>query len=441
MAAKVHRSGPQEVRPDYVPVDVYISRDWLELEREKLWPKVWQWVCREEEIPNPGDFYTYDILDDSISVIRRQDGSIGAYFNACPHRGRRLTEGCGRQGKFHCKFHGWQFDLHGTPVEIVDRDDWANGLQDREVALTPVKVGRWGGWVFINMDPDSESLEEFLEPAKSMLDGFEFEKMRYVWRKQIKLPCNWKTGLEAFDEGYHVQTTHRQLLAYHDDVTYSKAYGKHGMFGFAPTALFGLPAPRIGEQKGDLRKGLRDFNRNIWDTLRATTTREMLAAGDRLTELPEDASMMEVYTAFATFHREETAKRGISWPPVTPEQQMAAGTDWHIFPNMVFLHQPTNLLGYRARPDGDDPNRCIFEVYALERFPEGVEPPRAEVEVADSWRDVDWGLILEQDFQNMEEVQRGMRVRSFTAARTNPVKERAISNFHETLHHYINEKN
>ena len=123
MAAKVHRSGPQEVRPDYVPVDVYISRDWLELEREKLWPKVWQWVCREEEIPNPGDFYTYDILDDSISVIRRQDGSIGAYFNACPHRGRRLTEGCGRQGKFHCKFHGWQFDLQGTPVEIVDRDD------------------------------------------------------------------------------------------------------------------------------------------------------------------------------------------------------------------------------------------------------------------------------------------------------------------------------
>jgi phenylpropionate dioxygenase-like ring-hydroxylating dioxygenase large terminal subunit len=442
MTAKVTRPGPQEVRPDYVPVEAYISRDWLELEREKLWPKVWQWVCREEEIPNAGDFVTYDILDDSISIVRRQDGSIGAYFNACPHRGRRLTEGCGRQGRFHCKFHGWQFDLHGKPVEIVDRDDWASApLQDREVALTPVQVARWGGWVFINMDPEAESLEEFLAPAKAMLDPFEFERMRYVWRKQIRLPCNWKTALEAFDEGYHVQTTHRQLLGYHDDVTYSKAYGKHGMFGFAPTALFGLPAPRIGDQTGDLRKGLRDFNQNIWDTLKATTTAEMLAAGDRLMELPEDAPIMDVYVAFATYHREETAKRGISWPAVTPEQQMASGTDWHIFPNMVFLHQPTNLLGYRARPDGDDPNRCIFEVYSLERFPDGVEPPKVEVEAADSWRDVDWGLILEQDFQNMEEVQRGMRVRSFTAARTNPVKERAISNFHETLHHYINEKN
>lgn len=441
MTAKAQSPGAGDIRPDYVPVEAYISRDWAELERERLWPKVWQWVCREEEIPSPGDFYTYDILDDSISIVRRQDGSIGAYFNVCPHRGRRLTEGCGRAGRFHCKFHGWQFNLEGQPVEIVDREDWNNQLQDREVTLTPVKVDSWGGWVFINMDPNSESLAEYLEPAKSMLDPFEFEKMRYKWRKQIKMPCNWKTALEAFNESYHVQTTHRQLLAHHDDLTYSKAYGKHGMFGYAPTALFGLPAPRISDQKGDLRKGLHEFNREIWDTLKATTTEDMLAAGARLMELPEESSITEVYTAFARFHQEESAKRNISWPKVTPEQQMASGTDWHIFPNMVFLHQPTNLLGYRARPDGNDPDRCIFEVYTLERYPDGIEPDKVEIEYADDWRGVDWGLILAQDFQNMEQVQRGMKVRSFKAARTNPVKERAISNFHETLHHYINKKN
>jgi hypothetical protein len=63
------------------------------------------------------------------------------------------------------------------------------------------------------------------------------------------------------------------------------------------------------------------------------------------------------------------------------------------------------------------------------------------VEYADDWRDVDWGLILTQDFQNMEEVQRGMKVRSVKAARTNPVKERAISNFHEMLDRYVHGKN
>jgi phenylpropionate dioxygenase-like ring-hydroxylating dioxygenase large terminal subunit len=434
---KVAGLAPDVVRVDHVPVDSYTSREYLETERERLWPRVWQMACREEEIPRPGDFLTYDILDDSIIVVRKDDLSIAAYFNVCSHRGRRLTQGCGHTRRFHCKFHGWQFSLNGEAVDIVDEEDWGGTLKRDELALHPVATGRWGGWVFINMDPNCESLEEFLEPAKSMLEPFEFGKMGYVWRRQIKLLCNWKTALEAFDESYHVQTTHRQLLVYHDDSNYSKAVGKHGMFGSPPTAIFGLPSPRLGGQKGDLRQGLHEFNRVLMETLGATTTDDMVKASGRLLELPESTPIPEVFAAFTTFHKEELAKRGISWPPVSLEQQMAAGTDWHIFPNMVFLHYPTNLLGYRARPDGSNPDRCIFDVYKLERFPDGARIPNVEVEYADDWRGVNWGLILEQDFQNMEEVQRGMKVRSFKAARTNPVKERAISNFHQVLDGYL----
>ena len=434
------RPAPDQVEPDYLPVESYISRDWLMLERERLWPRVWQMACREEEIPRPGDFLTYDIVDDSIIVTRREDGSIGAYFNACTHRGRRLTEGCGRVKRFHCKFHGWQYNLDGQCVGIVDHEDWGNRLSSRDAGLTPVAVDTWGGWVFINMDPACEPLAQFLEPAKSLLDPFEFHRMGYVWRRQIKLPCNWKTALEGFDEAYHVQTTHPQLLAYHDDVSYSKACGKHGMFGFAPTALFGLPSPRLGAQKGDLRKGLYEFNRVLWETLGATTTEDLLAASKRLLELPADTPIADVYAAFGRYHMEELTRRGVSWPPVSPQQQLAAGMDWHIFPNMVFLHYPTNLLGYRARPDGDNPDRCIFEIYKLERYPDGAPFPRIELECAEDWREVDWGLILQQDFQNLENVQRGMKVRSFKAARTNPVKERAISNFHQVLNSYVHGK-
>jgi len=436
----VRRPAPNEIEPGYVPVESYISRDWLELERERLWPRVWQMACREQEIPRPGDFVTYDILDDSIIVVRKEDFSIGAYFNACTHRGRRLTEGCGSARRLHCRFHGWQFNLEGQPVAIVDRDDWGDKLRDQEVALTRVQVDTWGGWVFINMNPACEPLAEFLEPAKSMLDPFEFERMGYVWRRQVKLPCNWKTALEAFDEAYHVQTTHPQLLPYHDDVSYSKACGKHGMFGFAPTALFGLPAPRLGPQQGDIRKGLYEFNRVLWETLGATTTQDLLAASKRLLDLPENTPIPAVFAAFGQYHMEELTKRGVSWPAVTPEQQLASGMDWHIFPNMVFLHYPTNLLGYRARPDGHNPDRCIFDIYKLERYPDGAQIPSIEVEYAEDWRAAQWGLILKQDFQNLEAVQRGMKVRGFRGARPNPVKERALSNFHEVLNRYVHEK-
>lgn len=435
--AKVAKEGPI-VTADRVPVAGYISREYVELEKERLWPRVWQMACREEEIPQPGDFYTYEIADDSVSVVRKQDGSIAAYHNVCPHRGRRLTTGCGRMGKFHCKYHGWQWNLDGQPTEIVDRNDWGECLQDEDVTLQAVKVGLWGGWVFINMDPDSESLEGYLGEAKELLDPFEMDKMRYVWRKRIIMPCNWKTAQEAFMEGYHVQTTHRQLLAYQDDYTMSKAYGKHALFGYAPTALFGLPSPRISDQSGDMRKGLYEFNKEIWDTLKATTTDEMLAAGRRLMELPETATPFEIFGAFAQFHREESAKSGRPFPDITGEQLMKAGTDWNIFPNMVMLQQPTNVLSYRSRPNGDDPNSCIFEINVLERFAPGMEPKDVEVENGgDDWRALDWGLILAQDFQNMEEVQKGMKSRAIEFARPNPVQEIQISNFHRVYHEYV----
>lgn len=441
MTTRQRTADDQEVRPDFVPREAYISRDYVQLEKEKLWPRVWQIACREEEIPAAGDYYTYEIADESISVVRRQDGSIGAYYNVCPHRGRRLTEGCGRMGRFQCKYHGWKWSLDGKPVDVVDRHNWGDCLTDTDIGLVPVRSGSWGGWVFVCMDEAAESLDEFLEPAASTLAPYEFEKMRYVWRKRINMPCNWKVALEAFDEGYHVQTTHRQLLPYFDDLTYSEARGKHGMFGYAPTAHFGLPSPRLGEQKADIRQGLYLFNKEIWDTLKATTTEEMLAAGRRLMELPEGSDPFTVYGAFAQFHREEAAKNNRPFPDVPIETMMASGTDWHIFPNLVFLHQPTNVLWYRARPNGDDPDSCIFEINVIERFAEGAEPKGVEVEVADDWRTADWGLILAQDFQNMGEVQRGMKSRGFKGARTNPVQERAISNFHRVLHHYLTDRN
>ena len=425
---------------DRVPVESYISADYVRLEKERLWPRVWQMACRAEEIAQPGDFYTYDIADESISVVRRPDGSIAAYHNVGPHRGRRLTAGCGRMGKVHCKYHGWQWNLDGKPTEVVDRHDWGDSLQDEEITLIPVKVACWGGWVFINMDPDAESLEEFLGEAKARLDPFEMDHMRYVWRKRITLPCNWKTAQEAFMEGYHVQTTHRQLLAYQDDYTYSQAAGKHAFFGYAPTALFGLPSPRISDQSGDMRKGLYEFNKEIWDTLKATTTNEMLAAGKRLMELPETANPFEIFVAFAQFHREEAERAGRPFPPITGEQLMAGGTDWNIFPNLVFLQQPTNVLFYRSRPNGDDPHSCIFEISVLERFAAGQEPGNVSVEVADDWRQIDWGLILEQDFQNMEEVQKGMKSRAFSTARPSPVQEIEISNFHRVYHEYVSKE-
>ena len=119
----------------------------------------------------------------------------------------------------------------------------------------------------------------------------------------------------------------------------------------------------------------------------------------------------------------------------TPDQMSKAGLAWHIFPNMAVLQGVTFALCYRARPYGDDPNKCIFESYAIERFPEG-EEPKTEWVYGEPTKEK-WGLVLSQDFSNMAAVQRGMRSRGFRGTLPNPHQEQKITNFHRNLAQYM----
>ena len=427
------------VRADYVPAANYISPHFAELEARYLWPRAWQMACREEEIPSVGSFYTYDILDDSITVVRTAPDEIRAYHNSCPHRGRRLTDGCGKAARIHCKFHGWQWSLDGRNLKVIDRDDWGNLLTDKDTALRPVKVGRWGGWVYVIMDPDSESLEDFLAPVTPYLDPYDLAGLRYHWRKSTILPCNWKVALEAFNEGYHVQTTHSQLLQYFDDQTTSFAHGPHGMFSYAESAPMGLRSPRIGgPENPDNRPGILAYMVEMRKTLNAISTDHGVVAGERLmTEVPAGTNPYEVLGKFGQFMREDAEAHGAEVPAMTGEQLMAGGVDWHLFPNQIMLQSPIGLLGYRARPNGHNPDSCIWDVYSLRRYAPGQEP-KVALEWNEDITDVGfWGKILIQDYENMGDVQRGMKSRGFLGARTNPKQEVAVSNFHRALHETI----
>ncbi|HEY0651033.1 aromatic ring-hydroxylating dioxygenase subunit alpha [Phenylobacterium sp.] len=443
MNASFQAGGPAEelVRDDYVPAADYVSRAFLEREKVGLWPRVWQMACREEEIPRVGDFYTYDILDESIIVARTAPDEIRAYYNVCPHRGRRLTAGCGHTGKFHCRFHGWQWDLSGRNTLVVDRDDWAGALSDEDVALRTVRVETWGGWVYVNMDPQAVPLADFLAPAKAMLDPFELQGLRYQWRKSTILPCNWKVALEAFNEGYHVQTTHRQMLEYMDDVTVSHAHGRHAMFAYWNALPMGSRSRRLGGPLGDdIRPGILAYMEDMAATLNAgSSVRAVHAARRVMQEVPPGSTPVEVLTAFGTFIREDAVNSGAGYPPITPQQIYAAGIDWHLFPNQIMLQSPTGLLGYRARPNGDDPDSCIWNVYSMQRYPPGEEPKVVEEWSHDLTDEAFWGRILCQDYENMADIQRGMKSRGFAGSRPNPVQERAVSNFHRALHDFLAE--
>src|SRR5258705_43080 len=232
------------------PGVIYTAEEYGRAERDKLWRKVWQQVGRVEEIPEVGGYLTYHILDDSIIVVRTGPGNscsdFAAHHNVCMHRGRRLVDtpdgaknACGRARKsFVCGFHGWTYGLDGACTHIREQDDWKGVLTPQNTQLAPVQVDTWGGWLFINMDPDCEPLADYLFPAAKILDPFGLENMRYKWRKWLNFDCNWKVAMEAFNETYHVFITHPEFNKFGEFKGWAKAQGKHSNIGYdAPKDL------------------------------------------------------------------------------------------------------------------------------------------------------------------------------------------------------------
>ena len=357
-----------------------------------------------------------------------ETGAIKAFYNVCAHRGRQLVDvprgshGVrGNRRSFICGFHGWTYDLDGKNTYILDADDWHGALDAECTSLTPVRFDTWGGYVYVDMREEGESLAEFLGDAGRILAHFELDKMRYKWRQWCRYPANWKTSIEAFMEPYHATSTHHQLTAYAEFYAYSKAYGLHSVSGFdqrksATSTTQGGSVSRAG--KGDdPRVSTYELARENYTTINySASTDTLIAAASRLKdELPEGTGVGEVMAHWMASAKADDAARGVTWPEIPPEVMAEAGLAWSLFPNQNILHGVTFALCYRSRPCGDDPDMCIFEAYALERYPEGQEPQTEWVEAEPT--EAGWGKVLAQDF-----AQHGIRPSRHEVARVSAVR-------------------
>ena len=426
----------------HIPVEDYLDPQFAALEARNLWPKVWQQACRLEEIAEAGDYVVYEILTDSIIVMRTGAGEadVKAMHNVCPHRGTVLLQGRGQVREILCPFHGWRFDLEGANIEVVDRADWGGCLGKDDADLTPVQVGIWGGWVWINMDPGCQPLTEFLEPMASRCALHEFDKLRIAWYKTTSVEANWKTTMEAFMEFYHVQTTHRQMLTYTRDYSTSRGMGRHGWMSYEFDT--GLPVGRSERLEpkdvADFREHLYEYGRQFKEDLAAMQTERGFQAIQKLRDLPPDMPPEQILAKWAENIYTAAVESGAGWPEgITPQYMAETGFDWAVFPNTVFLHPAVEaVLWYRFRPHPDDFCKTIMDTYSLERFAPG-DQPEWEHQVFARPEDGDYPLIYRQDFENIPRVQKGMRSRAFKAARTNPMQERAIANFHRRLREFL----
>jgi phenylpropionate dioxygenase-like ring-hydroxylating dioxygenase large terminal subunit len=424
------------VRPDgFLPKERYTSTEFADLEFERLWPRVWQIAGRVEELQSAGDFLEYSIGDDSIVVTRTESGTLSGFHNVCRHRGTRLVDGCGAfaNGEIRCPYHAWTYALDGKLTHVPDRDEFV-GLPD-DLALRPVRVETWGGFVFVNMDLAAEPLLDFLDPLPALLAPYAFDEVKFRTYRSTIIHANWKAVVDAFNESYHVQGLHEQILPWTDDTSIAyEQFERHSHYGRLPGARRVLrPSPRLGLGADDYDEG-EILGALVAGLGGAFLGEEREAVAElRASGPPEGSTLLGAYQ-----ERRMTllADRGFDVSGLTADL-MTSADDVFWFPNMVGPVYPGSALLFRVRPNGRDPNSAIKDTWVLEWPRPGSDWEMPERRFYPDWHERKWGEITEQDYTNLANVQRGMRSRGFDGSRLASKQESNVLHMHRVVDRYL----
>lgn len=194
-----------------LPPELYTSQEFLDFEREAVFMREWLAVGRAERIPEPGDWFTADLLGEPVIVLRDKEGELRAMSAVCQHRAMQVCEGSGNDSTFKCPYHHWIYGqdgrLLGAPAmektEDFDKAEWG---------LPPLKVEEWQGFVFVNFDPDAAPLAPTLERYTPFLANYDLADAVCPGTFTLEsMPWNWKVMFENFNDGYHANRLHQYV--------------------------------------------------------------------------------------------------------------------------------------------------------------------------------------------------------------------------------------
>ncbi len=406
--------------PDQIRTERYYDPEFYALEAELLWPRVWQMACRLEEIPEPGDFVEYEIIDQSIVVVRQADGEVAAFHNACRHRGVRVASGAGNcSSGLVCPFHGWSYGPDGKNIGIPRRRAFsAHNVAEGEIDLLPVRCDTWGGCAWINLDADAPPLRASLEPVASILDAWQVESLRTEWWRACRLPVNWKLAEEAFVEQYHVLQTHPQLGI---PERFPDRDGTLDADTFLAGELLYLHAMSTG------MAGMVHAN----DVAIAERLRSQIQLGGDAAEIM--ATWHRTFNdAVVAWHRE----RGAVLPDLNELEDTGRNEPMgYAFPHYFVLPMYSSASSYRFRPLG--PEETLMEIWSLTRVHDEDERPRPTPPEVWDHDDPRFPPIPQQDFSNLPRQQRGLHSLSLDFLRLSEQMEGHISNFHRVIDAFL----
>jgi phenylpropionate dioxygenase-like ring-hydroxylating dioxygenase large terminal subunit len=410
----------------------YWSREFMQAEWDRIWTRAWLIGGLAEQVPNPGDFFTYEIGRESILVTRGDDQRVRAFYNVCPHRGKRLVDAeQGHARRIACAYHGWRFKPDGELSFVPCAEDFTGGTPCGRVNLEELRCEVFAGFIWVNLNPDARPLAEHLGPVGPQIANYEMEKMRRTHWVTLDGDFNWKCVQDNFNESYHLPYVHPGTL-YVMEQSYKDCqfdlYADHGH------ARMFMPGSRPSKSlKGQTETVIAALERELryWDLD------------------PESfrSDPMAIRAALQRAKRERGAAKGWDYSRFHDEQL----TDhWHytVFPNLSFSLKPDGCIWLRADPHPTDPEACVFDMWYFTWFPEdggpyfanamaeAVDPGAAVPHKRGKVGEISCGPAIDQDVAIWSSQQKGLRSRGYRGGHL-AGQESRVRFFHDTIDRWL----
>lgn len=197
-------------RPMGLPGTFYTSQDRFEWERKTVLQRGWHCLGRSDEILEAGDFFTVQLLDEPLIVVRGDDGLIRVLANVCRHRGMPLAEGRGNVKRFICAYHAWMYGRDGTLLRAARMVN--KGFDPKSCRLHCYNIQLWNGFIYCNLDAEAAPFADETRSLDALLEPYDTASFRLVHVAEEVWYTNWKCLVENFMEGYHLSVVHPQTL-------------------------------------------------------------------------------------------------------------------------------------------------------------------------------------------------------------------------------------
>ena len=209
--------------------DAYTRGKWFAADQERIIGRSWQWLCHGEKLREVGSYVADEIAGMPIAAVRGKDGMLRAFYNVCKHRAHHLLDGEGTTKNIVCPYHAWSYDLGGQLVaarHTSHLEDFDTG----SICLDSVKVEEFGGFVYVNLDPEAAPLAEVSGALGAEIVQWapDVDELTFAHRLSYTINSNWKNVVDNFLECYHCHVAHKDFVSLVDMDTYTVT--THGIY-------------------------------------------------------------------------------------------------------------------------------------------------------------------------------------------------------------------